>query len=190
MQCEANGKMQLARQEVFASLGAERVLINSLDIGYLPGLDHTRPRYTTALETGIIFDQRNNRLFPSAGYFLEARAEFATPALGAEFLPEAEAGLKKAIGSLGWAEGARALDAAAGVNSFQRYTLNGRFYLNLDEVLPIRGIVAKAMQDKQVTSRDLVELYLARIEAYDQPVRVRWASLQRARPRLAPGASR
>ncbi len=134
----------LENLKVFASLGAERVLINSPDIGYLPGLDHTRPRYTTALETGIIFDQRNNRLFPSAGYFLEARAEFATPALGAELLPEAEARLKKSLGSLGWAEGARALDAAAGVNSFQRFTLNGRFYLALDEVLPIRGVVAKA----------------------------------------------
>lgn len=134
----------LENLRVFLAANAERVLIQSPDLGYLPGLDNTRPRYTTALEAGVIFDQRNNRLFPTAGYFLEARAEVANPAFGGALLPDAEASVKKALSGMGWPEGAQALDAAATVNNYQRFSLNGRFYLTFDEFLPIRGIVAKA----------------------------------------------
>src|SRR5690606_19636708 len=133
----------LENLKVFLSGKAERVLVESPEIDYLPGLGHSKPRYTTGIETGVIFDQRNNRLFPTAGYFFEARAEVATPALGGSLLPGMEASLQKSLRGLGWSEGARALDGAATANDYQRFSLNGRFYFTFDELLPLRGVVGK-----------------------------------------------
>lgn len=128
----------------FVSADAERVLIDTPYAGLLPGIDNTLPRYTTSLEAGLIWDQRNDRILPTNGYLLRGAVEVASPFLGAGLLPGAEREVHKALLQAGLNDAANALDPNAVANDFQRFTLNGRFYFSFDRLLPIRGIVAKA----------------------------------------------
>jgi outer membrane protein insertion porin family len=122
----------------------ERVVLDTPWADLLPGEDNTKPRFTTSLESGLIWDQRNNRLFPTEGYLLRGSIEVASPLLGSSFLPGAERELQKTLLRAGLKDMAGAFDSGAVANDFQRFTLNGRFYFAFDRVLPIRGIVAKA----------------------------------------------
>ena len=47
----------------------------------LVGLETNTPRWTSALRGTVTYDSRNNRLFPSDGYFALLRGEWATPYL-------------------------------------------------------------------------------------------------------------
>lgn len=134
----------LENLQLYVSANAERVRVQASDSVLLPGVDVTKPRYTTAIEAALVFDQRNNRLFPSAGYFLQAKVEVASPWLGSAWLPGAEAFAHKTLVQAGLHEIAKELSPAAVANDFQRFSMNGRFYLTLDEWLPIKGVVAKA----------------------------------------------
>jgi outer membrane protein insertion porin family len=50
----------------------------------LAGLETNRPRLTSSLRGTVSYDSRDNRLFPSDGYFAMLRGEWATPYLLSE----------------------------------------------------------------------------------------------------------
>ena len=131
--------------QLFLTATAERVEIAEQSFSVrLLGLSANVPRYTTSLRGSFIFDQRNNRLFPSQGYFLQAQAEVASPYLGAGLLPPAESNLKSTLektdvlqDSLSW------LKTTGRPTSFTRLSMTARAYYLFDELLPLKGVVAK-----------------------------------------------
>jgi outer membrane protein insertion porin family len=132
--------------QLFFTTAAERVLIDqtTLDVRLL-GLSGEIPRYTTSLRGALIFDQRNNRLFPSKGYYLSFQAEVASRYLGSALMPEAEVGLRDLLrdqigipGDLGFLRG------GGRPNDFVRLNTTLRGYYSFDEILPVTGVVIKA----------------------------------------------
>jgi outer membrane protein insertion porin family len=130
--------------QLFLAGTAERVVIDDSNFATrLVGLQTNLPRYTTSIRTSVVFDQRNNRLFPSAGWFLQGSVELAHPYLGSGLLPLAESGLKDALRNAGVKDGLGFLYKNGLANEFQRYSATGRAYMNFDEWLPLRGVVLK-----------------------------------------------
>ncbi|MBI1947237.1 MAG: outer membrane protein assembly factor BamA [Deltaproteobacteria bacterium] len=131
--------------QLFVAGNLERVVIEDTSFGArLVGLQTHLPRYTTSVRTSIVFDQRNNRLFPSAGWFLSGSVELATPMLGSELAPGAEKWVKESLQGAGVQDGLGFLYKNGRANDFQRYSLTARAYYNFDEVLPIKGVVLKS----------------------------------------------
>lgn len=128
----------------FVSANLERVLIDDTNIdARLVGLQTNLPRWTTSIRTSVVFDQRNNRLFPSAGWFLSGSVELANPYLGAQFLPGMEAGIKQGLQDAGVRDGIGWLYKNGAANDFQRFSATGRAYMNFDEWIPVKGVVLK-----------------------------------------------
>lgn len=129
----------------FVAANLERVLIDDTNIdARLVGLQTNLPRWTTSIRTSVVFDQRNNRLFPSAGWFLQGSVELAHPYLGSELLPSGEKALKEAFQDVGLKDGLGFLYKNGLANDFQRYSLTARAYMSFDEWLPLKGVVLKS----------------------------------------------
>lgn len=76
------GIKYLDNMYVYFGYFAERVEIPEEAFNVtLVGLETNTPRWTSALRGTITYDSRNNRLFPSDGYFALLRGEWATPYL-------------------------------------------------------------------------------------------------------------
>lgn len=131
--------------QLFLTYGAERVVIDESRISArLLGLAAGIPRYTTSLRTSLIFDQRNNRLFPSQGYYASVQAEVANPYLGSILLPTAEAETLRGLqGSLGRQPALGFLSTQGRPNDFLRFGSTLRAYYSFDPLLPVEGIVLK-----------------------------------------------
>jgi outer membrane protein insertion porin family len=130
---------------LFLSYSLERVETgdNAVDV-WLFGLHSKQPRYTSAIRPILQFDQRNNRLFPSGGYFLELRSEWATSYFGSGLLAQTENHWKNVDGikaGLGY------LKPEAESNRFVRYGANTRFYYNFDEWFFLKSWVLKLNVD-------------------------------------------
>jgi len=137
--------------QVFLSGNLERVEIDESNFNVrLLGLQTNLPRWTTSARLSTVWDMRNNRLFPSAGWFLQGSVELASPLLGSALMPFAESAAKDAIK----ATGIRDLPLCAGIgclkrtgipNSFTRYSATARGYVNGGFVLPeLTSVVLKA----------------------------------------------
>lgn len=98
------------------------------------------PRYTTSFKSTIRLDQRNNRLFPSRGYYLELRAELASGYFGGLGLSS----LENYWRTSNKGTGREYLKPNSEVNNFIRYGANFRFYHNLDDWFFLKGLVLKA----------------------------------------------
>jgi outer membrane protein insertion porin family len=132
--------------QLFLTAAGERVEIQeqSFDVR-LQGLTANVPRYTSALRGSLIFDQRNNRIFPSAGWYLSSTAEFANPFLGSALAPPLETGMKDVLETgLDLKDNLGFLKAEGRPNDFTRLSFVGRAYYNFDQFLPLKGVVAKA----------------------------------------------
>lgn len=131
--------------QLFLTATAERVEIAEQSFSVrLLGLSANVPRYTTSLRGSFIFDQRNNRLFPSQGYFLQAQAEVASPYFGSGLLPPAEAQLKSTLEKSDLLQdNLSGLKTTGRPTSFTRLSMTARAYYLFDEILPIKGVVAK-----------------------------------------------
>lgn len=106
-------------------------------------LHENEPRYTTSLRPAIRLDQRDNRLFPSRGYFFEFRSEFASEYLGSRGLAHLENYIRGRVKSQGMKAGRSNLIPPADANNFLRFGTNFRFYHNLDDWFPLKGLVFK-----------------------------------------------
>jgi outer membrane protein insertion porin family len=112
----------------FISYMVERVEIqDSLEGVNYWGWHLNEPRYTSLLRPVLQMDQRNNRLMPSAGYFLEFRTEFASSYLGSTLLEKLESG--------------------SNTNNFVRYGGNTRLYYNFDQWFFLKSWVLKLNLD-------------------------------------------
>jgi outer membrane protein insertion porin family len=112
----------------FLSYMAERVEIqDSLEGVNYWGWHLHQPRYTSMLRPVLQMDQRNNRLMPTAGYFLEFRTEFASSYLGSALLEK--------------------LESNSNTNNFIRYGGNTRLYYNFDEWFFLKNWVLKLNVD-------------------------------------------
>ncbi len=95
-------------------------------------LPTNHPFYTTSLKPVLRFDQRNNRLFPTAGYYLELRTEFASRYLGSASFAGIENSLRNTYQDRGIAGGLWYLNTGAVANDFMRFGINLRAYYNFD----------------------------------------------------------
>ncbi len=137
--------------QVFLSGNLERVEIadSNLDVRLL-GLQKNLPRWTTSTRLSAVWDMRNNRLFPSAGWFLQGSVELASPFLGAGALPGIEASLKDSIQNAGLRDlplcpGLGCLKRNGRPNTFTRYSATARGYLNGGFINPaLSSVVLKA----------------------------------------------
>jgi outer membrane protein insertion porin family len=147
--------------QMFLSYNLERVVIGDTQFqARLIGLQSNLPHWTTSLKAAVVFDQRNNRLFPSAGWFVQGSFEFAHPIFGSALLPPAEAAVKSTLqkppynltDSLGF------LYKNGEANTFYRTEINARAYMNFDEWLPLKGVVLKdnAQYGWILASQDLI----------------------------------
>ena len=127
---------------LFGTYNAERVQIEeqSFDVTLL-GLQSEIPRYTTSTKLALQMDQRNNRMFPSAGYFMQLQTELASPYLGSSLMPGFERNMAEVFNPL--VPTGDPLSAQGLPNIFQRYALDGRVYFNLDSFSPLKNIVLK-----------------------------------------------
>jgi outer membrane protein insertion porin family len=135
--------------QLFLTYSGERVEIQESTFNVnLVGLSANVPRYTTSLRASLLFDQRNNRIFPSKGWFLQAQAELADPLLGSGLLPGTETGLKgllKGVNPTG--DGLGFLKSSGRPNAFTRLGVVARGYYSFDDLLPLKGVVLKANAD-------------------------------------------
>jgi len=133
---------------LYLSYGVERVEISDVMSGVsLFGLHALQPRYTTAFKPTLQFDQRNDRMFPSAGYLLEARAEVASFALGSSALVALENSFNTNPEAAGINSGNYFLKAEPGTNNYFRFGMNARFYYNFDSWFLLPGWVARLNLD-------------------------------------------
>jgi outer membrane protein insertion porin family len=135
--------------QLYLTMNGERVEIGEQSFNVrLLGLSAYVPRYTSSFRSSIIFDQRNNRLFPSQGYYLQGSAELAHPWLGSALAPPAETSAKSAIESAGIRDSVGPLKPGilkrnGLVNQFLRLSMVMRSYYSFNDVLPVDGIVLK-----------------------------------------------
>jgi len=137
--------------QLFLAASLERVEIDESNFTVrLLGLQTNLPRWTTSLRLSSVFDMRNNRLFPSAGWFLQGSVELASPLFGSALLPGAEAATKAAARGAGLHDlplcpGLGCLKSTGLANNFIRYSATARGYLNGGFLLPeLSGVVLKA----------------------------------------------
>lgn len=137
--------------QVFLAGSLERVEIDDSNLNVrLLGLQKNLPRWTTSTRLSTIWDMRNNRLTPSAGWYLQGSVELASPYLGSGVMPSLEAGVKDALVDAG----IRDLPLCSGLgclkrnglpNTFTRYSLNGRAYMNFGFVNDaLNSVILKA----------------------------------------------
>ncbi len=132
----------------YLSYTAERVRIeDSIDGVNYWGWHLHQPRYTTSLRPVLQFDQRNNRIFPTAGYFFEFRTEFASSYLGSVLLADLENKIVKDNQPTGIDAGLNFLKQDATTNNFIRYGGNFRIYYNFDKWFFWRNWVLKLNVD-------------------------------------------
>jgi outer membrane protein insertion porin family len=137
--------------QVFLAGNLERVEIDESNFTVrLLGLQTNLPRWTTSLRLSSLFDMRNNRLFPSAGWFLQGSVELASPLMGSAALPGLEAATKAAAKNAGLNDlplcaGLGCLKSFGLANNFVRWGVTARGYLNGGFLLPeLSGVVLKA----------------------------------------------
>lgn len=140
--------------QLFLAGNLERVEIDDSNFNVrLLGLQTNLPRWTTSTRLSAIWDMRNNRLFPSAGWFLQGSAELALPIFGSGLMPGAESWVKDVVKG----SGIRDLPLCPGVgclksnglpNTFSRFGLTTRGYVNGGFIAPeLQGVVLKANFD-------------------------------------------
>jgi outer membrane protein insertion porin family len=118
----------------FLTYVGDRSEISNEVIGVrLWSLKTNQPRYTTALRATLQFDQRNNRLNPSAGFFSDIRSELASSYLGALPLANLENGISENSGGGGVEDGLWFMRQQAKPNNFHRLSFNARAYYNFDK---------------------------------------------------------
>lgn len=123
----------------------ERVEISGLSSAVRKwDLHEGQPRYTTSLRPAIRLDQRDNRMFPTRGYFFEFRTEFASEYLGGGGLQRFENYLRRNKKRNGLSSSSSYRTPDADANNFIRFGTNFRIYHNLDDWLPLKGFVLKA----------------------------------------------
>lgn len=137
--------------QLFLAGNLERVEIDESNFTVrLLGLQTNLPRWTTSTRLSAVWDMRNNRLFPSAGWFLQGSAELALPIFGSGAMPYVEAGVKDLIqGSnvrdLPLCPGIGCLKRNGLPNTFSRFSLTTRGYVNGGQLMPeLSGVVLKA----------------------------------------------
>jgi outer membrane protein insertion porin family len=113
----------------------------------LLGLNLDEARYTTSVKPLLQFDMRNNRLFPSAGYFFEVRSEFASAFFGSSLLAEIENQIMANEQNQGISGGLYYRRKPAQANFFSRFGVNGRVYYNFDSWFWLRSWVLKMNVD-------------------------------------------
>ncbi|MES2503949.1 MAG: outer membrane protein assembly factor BamA [Myxococcota bacterium] len=118
----------------FLSFTGERVRIeDSLEGGVnYWGWHLHQARYTTSLRPILQMDQRNNRIFPTAGYFLEFRTEFASSYFGSILLADLENKIAQDNKPTGINGGLNFLRQDAQANNFIRYGSTMRGYYNFN----------------------------------------------------------
>lgn len=115
--------------KLFLTYNLERVHITDPDIGVrLADLHIGQPRYTSSLRSTFQFDQRNNRLFPTQGFFWEFQLEVASGYLGSYGLQAIENKVLEGKDPNKLSSGNAASQQFADSNSFFRLTNNFRFY--------------------------------------------------------------
>ncbi|MBL4817943.1 MAG: outer membrane protein assembly factor BamA, partial [Deltaproteobacteria bacterium] len=132
----------------FLSYMAERVQIEDslAGVNYW-GWHLNQPRYTTSLKPSLQFDQRNNRIFPTAGYFFEVRSEFASSYFGSVLLADLENKIRDNSKPRGIDSGLNFLRQDAEANNLIRWGINTRFYYNFDSWFPLKNWVLKLNVD-------------------------------------------
>lgn len=131
--------------KLFLTLNGERVVISDTSIGILLSDLHLgQPRYTTAFRMTLQFDQRNNRMMASRGYFWELQGEVATKYLGSSLLAKAENYFIDNSSRTGMEAGPWYLQQQAGTNDFFRLNHNVRFYYSIGGDEWWKNIVFKA----------------------------------------------
>lgn len=140
--------------QLFLSGNLERVEIDESNFNVrLLGLQTNLPRWTSSTRLSTVWDMRNNRLFPSAGWFLQGSVELASPLLGSALLPLAEGAVKDSLKSTGLRDlplcpGMGCLKRNGIPNNFTRYNATARGYLNGGFIAPaLSGVVLKANVD-------------------------------------------
>jgi outer membrane protein insertion porin family len=106
---------KLEDMRLFATYTNERVDVSATGLAAISAAEQFQSGTTSALRLSLQWDKRDNRLFPTRGYFLSGSAEFAPPLLA----PEALFGTD--------------------VNLFTRYALDARAYRPL-----LFGLVGRA----------------------------------------------
>jgi outer membrane protein insertion porin family len=135
--------------QVFGTYSLERVEIDDSNFSVrLLGLQTSLPRWTSSLRGAALFDMRNNRLFPTSGWFVQGSVEIANPLLGSGVFPGTEAALKGALKGAGLRDiplctGLGCLKTNGLANTFLRTSATLRWYLNFDSLLPVAGVVLK-----------------------------------------------
>lgn len=131
--------------KLFLTLNGERVVIADTSIGVLLSDLHLgQPRYTTAFRATLQFDQRNNRMMPSRGYFWELQSEIASKYLGSNLLAMAENSILDNASKEGMEAGPWYHKQKAGTNDFFRLNHNIRFYYSVGGEEWWKNIVFKA----------------------------------------------
>jgi len=119
---------------LFLTYVGDRSEISNEVIGVrLWSLKTNQPRYTTALRATLQFDQRNNRLNPSAGFFSDIRSEFASSYLGALPLANLENSITEGSRGGEVENGLWFMKQQAKPNNFHRLSFNARAYYNFDK---------------------------------------------------------
>ena len=141
----------LENLQIFLTGSLERVEIDESNFNVrLLGLQTNLPRWTSSLRLSSVFDMRNNRLFPSAGFFLQGSVELATPFFGSGVMPAAETAVKDFVRNIGLRDlplcpGLGCLKTNGLPNNFTRWSATARGYLNGGFLLPeLQSVVLKA----------------------------------------------
>jgi len=128
---------------LYLSYKAERVEITSDSFGIrFFDLRRREPHYTTAIGPVLQFDQRNNRLFPTKGFILDLRTQFASAYFGAGGLSFIENQLIESAPAQGLMGGSWFLDSKAKSNNFFQLNTSARFYFDLNLDI-LKGVIAK-----------------------------------------------
>jgi outer membrane protein insertion porin family len=124
---------------------AERVKISDLTMPVrMWDLQADVPRYTTSLRPTIRLDQRDNRIYPTRGFFFELRSEFASAYLGGLGLAKVENNIRSQNKNFDLSNGRDYMTPEAQANNFIRFGTNFRFYHNLDDWFFLKGLVFKS----------------------------------------------
>ncbi len=143
--------------QAFLNFQMERVLLDfsgqSFEVTHL-GLTRNLPRYTSSLGLSLVWDQRNNRLQPSKGFYFLGGYELASRFLGSGVFGDIETWMKDArwgsfkprylIPGAGWSPD-RSYRRESRVNEFHRFRFIGRGYLDVgDKIEKLKNWVLKA----------------------------------------------
>jgi len=134
---------------LFLSYSVERVFVtNDSQDDRLYGLHLNQPRYTTSLRSTLQLDQRNNRMFPTAGYFFETHIEWASSYMGSRLLSNIENSFRPDVYQ-GIRSGLNMFRPMSASNDFIRYGFNTKFYYNFDSWFWLKGWTLKFNLDME-----------------------------------------